>query len=171
MSKKLVLITVFVLFLAVPTRGSDWPQWRGPDRDGIWPEKGIIRKFDAPRLNIRWRAKIANGYSGPTVAGGRVYVTDRVVTPTQIERVHCFDAMTGTKIWSYGYKCKYEKIEHRNGPRASVTIDENRAYSLGTMGNFFLLRRGKGRCPLEQKPLYRVCYQDAHVGDCGFPAY
>jgi outer membrane protein assembly factor BamB len=90
-----------------------------------------------PQLNIRWRAKISNGYSGPTVAGGRVYVTDRVIAPIQIERIHCFDAMTGNKIWSYDYECKYEKIEYRNGPRASVTIDENRAYSLGTMGHFY----------------------------------
>jgi len=124
--------------------GSDWPQWRGPDRNGIWPEKGIIQKFDASRLDIRWRAKIANGYSGPTAAGGRVYVTDRVTSPTQIERVHCFDTMTGTKIWSYDYQCKYEKIEYRNGPRASVTIDENRAYSLGTMGHFYCFDAAKG---------------------------
>ena len=88
-------------------------------------------------MNIRWRAKIANGYSGPTVAGGRVYITDPIASPAQIERVHCFDAKTGTKIWSYDYSCKYENIEHRDGPRASVTIDENRAYSLGTMGHFY----------------------------------
>ena len=144
MCKKLVLITFLGLFLAVSTRGEDWPQWRGPGRDGIWPEKGIIDKFDAPSLNIRWRAKIANGYSGPTVAGGRVYVTDRVTIPTQIERVHCFDAMKGNKIWSHDYECKYEEIEHRNGPRASVTIDENRAYSLGTMGHFFCFDAANG---------------------------
>ena len=144
MSKNLVLITVFIFFLAIPTFGSDWPQWRGPGRDGIWPEKGIIRKFDAPRLNIRWRAKIANGYSGPTVAGDRVYVTDRVIAPIQIERIHCFDSMTGNKIWSYEYECKYEKIEHRDGPRTSVTIDENRAYSLGAMGHFYCLNAATG---------------------------
>ena len=137
MNIKLSLITVIILFLAIPTRGSDWPQWRGPSRDGIWPEKGIIEKFEAPQMNIRWRVKIANGYSGPTVAGGRVYITDRIASPTQIERVHCFDAMTGTKIWSYDYPCKYEIIEHRDGPRASVTIDENRAFSLGAMGHLY----------------------------------
>jgi outer membrane protein assembly factor BamB len=52
--------------------------------------------------------------------------------------------MTGTKIWSYNYKCKYEKIEHRDGPRASVTIDENRAYSLGTMGHFYCFDAATG---------------------------
>ncbi len=144
MCNKRLLITFLGLFLAVSIRGEEWPQWRGPSRDGIWPEKGIIDKFDAPSLNIRWRAKIANGYSGPTVASGRVYVTDRVTIPTQIERVHCFDAMKGNEIWSHDYECKYEEIEHRNGPRASVTIDENRAYSLGTMGHFFCFDAANG---------------------------
>ena len=144
MNIKLSLITVIILFLTIPARGSDWPQWRGPSRDGIWPEKGIIEKFDSPQLTIRWQIPISNGYGGPTIAGGRVYITDRIASPTQIERVHCFEAMTGTKIWSYKYECKYEEVEYRNGPRASVTINENRAYSLGTMGHFFCFEATKG---------------------------
>jgi len=125
------------LLLAAPTSDADWPQWRGPNRDGIWREKGIVEKFETPQLEIRWQVTISNGYSGPTVANGRVYVTDRLTSPTQVERVHCFDATSGERIWSHAYECKYERVDHRNGPRASVTIDENRAYSLGTMGHFF----------------------------------
>ncbi len=137
MSRILVLIIVIGLLLAAPTSGADWPQWRGPNRDGIWRDKGIVEKFETSRLEIRWQAAISNGYSGPTVANGRVYVTDRLASPTQVERVHCFDATSGERIWSHAYKCKYERVDHRDGPRASVTIDENRAYSLGTMGHFF----------------------------------
>jgi len=128
---------VIGLLLAAPTSGADWPQWRGPNRDGIWREKGIVEKFETSRLEIRWQVTISNGYSGPTVANGRVYVTDRLASPTQVERVHCFDATSGKRIWSHAYECKYERVDHRDGPRASVTIDENRAYSLGTMGHFF----------------------------------
>ena len=145
MSRILVHIIVIGLLLAAPTLGADWPQWRGPNRDGIWCEKSVVEKFETSRLEIRWQAEIANGYSGPTVANGRVYVTDRLASPTQIERVHCFDAISGERIWSYAYECKYERVEHRNGPRASVTIDENRAYSLGTMGHFFCFDAAKGK--------------------------
>ena len=137
MSRILVFIIVVGLLLAAPTLGGDWPQWRGPNRDGIWREKGIVEKFETLRLEPRWQVTISNGYSGPTVANGRVYVTDRLASPTQVERVHCFDATSGERIWSHSYECKYERVDRRDGPRASVTIDENRAYSLGTMGHFF----------------------------------
>jgi outer membrane protein assembly factor BamB len=103
-----------------------------------------VQKFDSPQLPIRWRVKIASGYSGPTVADGRVYVTDRLTDPIQLERVHCFDAMTGGSIWSHSYECRYERVDYRDGPRASVTINNNLAYSLGTMGYLFCFNAAKG---------------------------
>ncbi|MHC4544534.1 MAG: PQQ-binding-like beta-propeller repeat protein [Planctomycetota bacterium] len=118
---------------------ADWPQWRGPNRNGTWTEKGIVKKFTAPQLPIRWRAEISNGYSGPTVVKDRVYITDRLTSPKQLERILCFDAMTGNPIWSHSYECKYKKVGYPNGPRAAVTINDNRTYSLGTMGHLFCL--------------------------------
>jgi len=131
---------------------ADWPQWRGPNRDGVWREKGIVQKFDGPQLPIRWRAKIANGYSGPTVSNGRVYLTDRLTEPNQVERVLCFDAMTGKQIWSHTYGCTYGKVGHPDGPRASVTIDNGRAYSLGTMGHLFCLDAANGKILWSKDP-------------------
>jgi len=138
----LTIITASVLCLE--GFAADWPQWRGPDRDGVWQETGIVQDFGSRPLRIRWRAKIANGYCGPTVANGRVYVMDRLASPTQVERVLCFDAMTGDEVWSHTYQCKYERIEHRDGPRAAVTIDAGHAYSLGAMGHLFCFDAAKG---------------------------
>lgn len=136
----------------------DWPQWRGPLRDGVWREKGIVEKFDAPQLPIQWRAEIGPGYSGPTVAAGRVYVTDRQTEPTQVERVHCFDAATGKPLWSHTYDCPYVGVGYADGPRASVTIDEDRAYSLGAMGNLFCFNAVKGEILWQKdlKSLYNI---------------
>ena len=111
----------------------DWPQWRGPARDGVWRETGIIERFEGAQIPIKWSAEIASGYSGPTVADGRVFVTDRVTEPKQIERVHCFDANTGRKLWTHAYDCPYRNVSYDAGPRASVIIDRGRAYSFGTM--------------------------------------
>ncbi|MHC4121482.1 MAG: PQQ-binding-like beta-propeller repeat protein [Planctomycetota bacterium] len=135
MNRTLVLVAIVISTMVVSGRGADWPQWRGPNRDGVWPEDGIVERFAQRQLPIRWRAKIGSGYSGPTVADRRVYVTDRVAVPKQLERVHCFDSIRGEKLWSHQYKCDYEQVAKRDGPRASVTIDDGRAYSLGTMGD------------------------------------
>lgn len=112
----------------------DWPQWRGPNRDGVWRETGIVKKFATDRLPARWSVPLGPGYSGPTVAKGRVYVTDRIAEPTQQERVHCFDEETGRIVWSYTYDCAYVGVDYVAGPRAAVTIDDGRAYALGSMG-------------------------------------
>ena len=139
------VLSIALIAAVTITRGDDWPQWRGPTRDGVWHETGIVEKFDSPKLPIVWRAKIAAGYSGPTVADGRVYVSDRMLKPKQIERVHCFDAKTGEKLWSYSYDCKYRGVGYDAGPRASVTIDDGRAYSLGSMGHLFCFDAAGGK--------------------------
>ena len=82
---------------------------------------------------------IATGYSQPTVADNRVYVTDRLDDPEEIERVHCFDFETGEKLWSHQYPAIYN-IAYKSGPRAAVLIDRSRgavsrAYGLGGVGH------------------------------------
>jgi len=122
----------------------EWPQWRGPQRDGVWRETGVLQKFPDKQLKLRWRAPIAAGYSGPTVADGRVFVTDRVTEPNQIERVHAFDWQTGKLLWTHSYPCPYVGVGYSAGPRASVSIDQGRAYSLGAMGHLFCFDAATG---------------------------
>jgi outer membrane protein assembly factor BamB len=117
----------------------DWPDWRGKDRDGIWHETGIPARFSSEALAAKWSVPVGSGYSGPTVSGGRVYLTDLHVQPTQTEGILCFDEKTGEKLWEYRYDCPYEGVGYPAGPRASVVISEGKAYSLGTMGHLFCL--------------------------------
>ena len=152
---RLLAAVVGVLsFAAVNHRlyADDWPQWRGPTRDDIWRETGIVEKFAAPRIAPRWRAAIGSGYSGPTVAGGRVYVTDRQTEPREIERVLCFQWETGRPLWSYTYDCPYKEVGYTAGPRASVSIDDGRAYALGTMGHLHCLDAATGRVLWKKQP-------------------
>jgi outer membrane protein assembly factor BamB len=154
-----------IIFLSLALQGSsgllradEWPQWRGPRRDGVWRETGLLEKFDSPRVKLRWRVPLSSGYSGPTVAAGRVYVSDRVIKPQAVERVHCFDWKTGKRIWSHSYDCKYGGIGYQAGPRASVLIDEDRAYSLGAVGHLYCFDAVAGKV-LWQKDLraeYRI---------------
>lgn len=122
----------------------EWPQWRGPQRDGVWRETGIVQSFAGDQLKLKWRAPIAAGYSGPTVAEGMVLITDRLTEPKQIERVHAFDRETGKPIWTHSYDCPYVGVGYGAGPRACVSIDEGRAFALGAMGHLFALSVGQG---------------------------
>jgi outer membrane protein assembly factor BamB len=142
---------VAVCFCAIAA-GDDWPQWRGVERDGVWRETGIIEKFSGPEIAIKWRATVSNGYSGPTVAKGRVYVTDRVSEPEQIERVLCFDEETGSAIWTHEYACAYKSVGYPDGPRASVTVSGGLAYSLGSMGHLRCLDAATGELVWKKDP-------------------
>lgn len=129
------LLAVCTTLLVVGTvRADDWPKWRGPTGDGQWRETGIVDRLPEGRIPLRWRTPISSGYSGPTVSEGRVFITDRVAEPQQIERVHCLDEGTGKPLWRFDYRCDYT-ISYTAGPRASVTIDQGRAYALGAMGH------------------------------------
>lgn len=130
----LTAVTSTAFLFAETTIADEWPQWRGTNRDGVWKEAGVLTQFDSEQIPIKWRVPISSGYSGPTVADGRVYVTDYVVEPKQIERVHCFDWKAGNAIWSHSYDCPYAGFGYTAGPRASVLVHDSRAYSLGASG-------------------------------------
>lgn len=136
-------------------RGEDWPQWRGKNRDGVWTETGLVEKFATDRLTPKWRAEIGAGYCGPTVANGRVFVMDRQTKPASTERVLCFDEKTGEKVWGYEYPCNYGSVRYPAGPRASVTIHEGKAYSIGSTGHTFCFDASDGKV-LWQKDLEAV---------------
>ena len=110
----------------------------------MWNESGVLDEFPKSGLRILWRAKISNGYSGPTVAKGRVYVTDRVREPDEKERVLCFDASTGNNVWVDSYDCSYAGVGYPDGPRASVTVDNGHAYALGATGHLRCLDSSTG---------------------------
>ncbi len=137
------LILLYCFSPAGLTIGDDWPQWRGPTRDGVWNETGIVESFSSEQLPYRWEQPIGPGYCGPTVADGRVYVSDRITEPRQMERILCLDADTGESLWTFSYDCVYS-LSYTAGPRASVTIDQGRAYALGAMGHLHCLDAKQG---------------------------
>ena len=143
--RAVVAIGLLAAVLAVvPTlRAEDWPQWRGAGRDGVWREQGVVKKLPT-QLPRKWSAKVGAGYSGPTVAGGRVYLTDRLTKPEEIERVLCFDEETGRPLWNVDYRAPYGSIGYQAGPRASVTVHDGLAYALGAAGMLHCLDAATG---------------------------
>jgi outer membrane protein assembly factor BamB len=138
-----MLLMLAALLPAIDLQDPEWPQWRGPTRDGVWSEPAA-RASLPDTLTPKWRTKIGSGYCGPTIADGRVYVMDRVDEPNEIERVHCFAWETGAPIWSHEYDSAYIGVSYKAGPRCSVQVLDGLAYSLGTMGHLFCFDAASG---------------------------
>jgi outer membrane protein assembly factor BamB len=128
----------------------DWPRWRGPGGDGVWNETGVVENFAAETLPRKWTAEIGAGYTGPTVAQGRVYLMDRLTKPRSTERVLCFDEQTGKELWKLAYECEYGRIGYQAGPRAAVTIDGGKAFALGATGRLHCLDAADGKVVWEK---------------------
>jgi len=134
-----------IVSLANRLIGDDWPQWRGPHRDGTWTETGLVRDLPPGQLPYDWSVEIGPGYSGPTVADGRVYVMDRQPKDRDAtERIHCLASGTGKKLWTFEYPAEY-RISYTAGPRASVTVHAGKAYCVGAMGHFHCLDAATGK--------------------------
>jgi outer membrane protein assembly factor BamB len=136
----------FTLLTAGLTQATDWPQWRGPQRDGVWRESGVIDEIPESGLPVKWRVEVGLGYSGPAVADGKVFVADYqkqsgelrnsaggVTELTGQERLLCLDEKTGEEIWKAAYEQPY-RVSYAGGPRCTPTVDGDRVYFLGAEG-------------------------------------
>jgi outer membrane protein assembly factor BamB len=149
----------------------DWPQWLGTERDGVWRETGLLRKFPAGGPRVLWRVPVGTGYAGPAVADGRVYVMDRQrahdeqgkpLRPTRkgilgTERLLCLRADDGKLLWKDEYDCPYT-ISYPSGPRTTPVVRDGRVYSLGATGHLRCLdaQTGKVRWAKELMQDYRL---------------
>src|ERR671935_2724998 len=139
-----------LVLLAAAIRADDWPQWRGPNRDGVWNETGILQSFPPEGLKVRWRAPVGWGYSSPVVARGRVFLTDsQLMRPKSQERVHCFDEATGRPLWTYSYDAAYPEwaftVNNEGRPTSTPIVNACKVYTLGMFGHLHCLDVGNGR--------------------------
>src|SRR5947207_9422972 len=92
-----LLAALSALAITGATWAADWPQWRGPNRNGITAESGW-----APTSNPRrvWSAQVGEGFSSVAVVGSRVYTMGNSGGK---DWVHCLNAATGKPIWQYTF--------------------------------------------------------------------
>lgn len=151
--RSVVLASCAVVSCLASAMADDWPQWLGPRRDGVWRETGIIERFPSNGLSFRWRIPVGAGYSGPSVANGRVYLTDRQTTSGKTasrgsisgtERVLCLNETDGKVVWKHEYDCAYN-VSYPAGPRASPVVHDGKLYTLGTEGDLLCFNASDGK--------------------------
>src|SRR5438034_11118333 len=134
--RNLTAAVVVALCACAGLRAEDWPEIRGKGRQGLWTETGILERFAPEGLRTLWRTPIKAGFSGPAVAGGRVFVTDYAETqrPRGIERAIALDEKTGRILWTQEWAVDYRGMSYAIGPRATPTVDDTRVYFAGADG-------------------------------------
>ena len=139
------LATSAVLAAASAALAADWPQWRGPDRNGISNETGLLDEWPEqgpPRL---WQiTDLGEGYSTPSVVDGRLYIMDN--RGLDDEFVKALDAKDGTEIWStrVGKVGNPDQKPSYPAARSTPTVDGEFLYALGSDGDLVCLKTSNG---------------------------
>jgi outer membrane protein assembly factor BamB len=122
--------------------GANWPQWRGPNRDGISKETGLLKQWPEAGPPLAWKATGAGrGYSSFSISNGRLYTLglrgDR-------EFVVAFDVATGKEAWATPHGSAFHN-DRGDGPRGTPTVDGDRVYALGGNGDLSALDARTGK--------------------------
>jgi outer membrane protein assembly factor BamB len=136
------LVGGLLLVLCLPARGDDWPQWRGPNRDDVSKEKGLLRTWPAEGPKLLWTyAEAGIGYSGPAVVGDHLYTLGGDGTTTS---VYALDVRNPRRVWSTEIGAFFHN-GNGDGPRATPTVDGNILFVLTGSGDLACVETATGR--------------------------
>jgi outer membrane protein assembly factor BamB len=132
-------------FAARPGLTQDWPQWRGPARDGRIPSGSLTLSWPKA-LKPGWKVPIGIGYSSPVVSGQRVFTFAR---SGENEVASSLDLATGKQVWTQSYPAPYTMNSaasgHGKGPKSTPVVHEGRLYTLGISGTLSAFDAASGR--------------------------
>jgi outer membrane protein assembly factor BamB len=127
-----VVALFFVLLASNSVFASDWPQYLGPNRDATSDEKGLLRSWPADGPKELWTIPMGEGYGGPAISEGKVYVYDWVENKTAILR--CIDLISGKEEWNFKYEASRSGGEYK-GSKSVPTVDGDKIYICDQFGN------------------------------------
>ena len=150
--------------LAVHLPAADWPQWRGPNRNGTSSEK-VSAAWPAEGPRVLWRESVGTGFSSISVSQGRVYTMGNT---NNEDTVWCFDAKTGERVWHYSYAAQLGPQWYEGGPGSTPTVDGNRVVTISKWGDVFCFDAAKGTV-VWQRDLRRDGVKPNRWGFAGSP--
>jgi outer membrane protein assembly factor BamB len=151
---------------SVPKR-SDWPQFLGPDRDGVYHGPVLRESWESAGPRVVWQKAVGSGLSGPVVAQGRVILFHRV---GDSEVVESLDARTGTPQWTYKYPTAYrDDFGFDEGPRAVPVIADGVVYTFGAEGQLHAVALATGTRIWSEDTMRRYGVAKGFFGAAGSP--
>jgi len=133
---------LFAFLISTAPGGDDWPQWRGPNRDGLSRETGLLPSWPEGGPPLVWKATgLGAGYSTVTVDGGRIFTLGAA---RDIEYLIALDTRTGKELWRTRIGRRYEN-NRGDGPRGAPTVEGARVYALGGNGDLACVEAATGK--------------------------
>ena len=135
------LAIVVIATIATGALAADWPHWRGPDRNGIAPDTGINKNWNPNPPRELWRVSLHdNGYAGPSVADGKVFIIDHAGAQDVVRAISLAD---GSDVWQYRYD---DLTKHNYGySRATPVYAGGKLYTVSFLGKVHCLDAATGR--------------------------
>lgn len=136
-----LILALGLLLAAGAALAADWPQFRGPNRDGVSRETGLLKSWPAGGPKVLWKGKVGEGFSHVAVANGRLFT---LYGQGGQEVAVALDAATGRQLWKVAIDRKYQS-DMGNGPRSTPTVDGEMVYALSANGKLVALDVKNGR--------------------------
>jgi outer membrane protein assembly factor BamB len=132
---RFLAVMIVLRMVLAPVSAQEWPQFLGPDRNGVSPQKGILRTWPQQGPEVLWSVNIGIGYGGPVVKDGKVFLLDR--DDKVGDKLRCFDLTSGKELWNFEYNAPGSVMFP--GSRSVPAVDGNRVYSCGPYGNLYCI--------------------------------
>lgn len=144
--QSLVLLTCVLMLCCVAAAlgaAPDWPQFRGPNRDGKSPETGLLKEWPEGGPKLLWQIEgLGRGYSTVSIAGGKIFTTgDRGQDGGEAQFVMAFDLATREELWA----TRVGPPHRDGGPRSTPTVDGDLLYVIGTSGDLVCAETATGK--------------------------
>lgn len=141
MYRKLLFIVIMAIYMGGAAYASDWAQFLGPTADSISPEKVANKNWNANPPKMLWKTAMSDdGYAGPSIAGGKVFIIDHIGAQSVIKAL---ELTTGKEVWKFSYP-DAEKPNY-GFDRSTPVINKGRVYVLSRFGRVFCLNARDGR--------------------------
>lgn len=142
-ARKLMCYVLALVFLSSLCLAEDWPQWRGPNRDGLSSEAGLLKQWPQAGPALLWRATgLGEGYASVAIAGDRIYTTG---DKAGVCYVHGLNRADGALLWSTAIgRAGAPGWGNFAGPRGTPTVDGDMLYVMGQYGELACLRTSDG---------------------------
>src|SRR5579859_6323106 len=126
------LILLISLIVFADSSAADWPQFLGPDRNGISKETGLVDTWAKSGPPLVWKMDVGEGFSGPVIAGERLILFHRLGNE---EVVECLSPGSGKSMWKFSYPSNYQdSLGKGDGPRSTPVIAGKNLITLGAEG-------------------------------------